>query len=260
MTTILNNAIIHIKYNYGVTIMNTIKITDKRTTLMVAHRGLSGIERENTNSAFVAAGNRSYFGIECDVHRTLDGKFVIFHDDKTARVAIDNMVVEESTFETLRSLRLTDKDGERGRTDLLIPSLEEYISICKKYEKVAVLELKNDFEEADISRICDIIEDLGHFNNTIFISFSYDNMVKLKSIRPDAKAQYLTSSFGDDLIEKLLAYRLDLDIYYKALTAENISLCHSNEIKVNCWTVDDKEIAERLINWGVDYITSNILE
>ena len=38
--------------------MNTIKF-DKKNALVVAHRGLSGIERENTNAAFVAAGNRS---------------------------------------------------------------------------------------------------------------------------------------------------------------------------------------------------------
>ena len=50
---------------------------------MIAHRGLSGIELENTNSAFVAAGNRSYFGIETDVHITADGQFVIIHDDNT---------------------------------------------------------------------------------------------------------------------------------------------------------------------------------
>ena len=43
--------------------MNTIKI-DSKQAKMVAHRGLSGIERENTNPAFVAAGNRSYFGID----------------------------------------------------------------------------------------------------------------------------------------------------------------------------------------------------
>ena len=30
-------------------------------TRMIAHRGLSGIERENTCAAFVAAGNRSYY-------------------------------------------------------------------------------------------------------------------------------------------------------------------------------------------------------
>ena len=108
--------------------MDTIRIDDKKSTLMVAHRGLSGIERENTCSAFVAAGNRSYFGIECDVHRTADGRYVIIHDDNTERVAMDRLEVESSTYETLRSLRLTDKNGERGRIDLRIPSLEEYIS------------------------------------------------------------------------------------------------------------------------------------
>ena len=90
--------------------MNTIKV-NKKNCLFVAHRGCSGIEKENTNAAFVAAGNRSYFGIETDIHQTIDGKYVLFHDDTTKRVAIDNMVVEESTYETLRNLILTDKDG-----------------------------------------------------------------------------------------------------------------------------------------------------
>ena len=44
---------------------------------MVAHRGLSGIEKENTCSAFVAACNRAtYFAVETDVHRPVDGQFV----------------------------------------------------------------------------------------------------------------------------------------------------------------------------------------
>lgn len=42
--------------------MNTIKINSKATKV-IAHRGMSGIERENTAAAFVAAGNRGYFGI-----------------------------------------------------------------------------------------------------------------------------------------------------------------------------------------------------
>ena len=59
--------------------MDTIKIENK-TVKMVAHRGLSGIEKENTCSAFVAACNRAtYFAVETDVHRTVDGQFVIFH-------------------------------------------------------------------------------------------------------------------------------------------------------------------------------------
>ena len=94
--------------------MDTIHI-DSRGVKMVAHRGVSGLEKENTASAFVAAGNRSYFGIETDVHRTLDGHFVCIHDDTTGRVAIDNLKIEESTFDTLRALLLCDKDGAKGR-------------------------------------------------------------------------------------------------------------------------------------------------
>ena len=128
--------------------MNTIKITAENKPLMVAHRGCSGLERENTNAAFVAAGNRSYFGIETDVHKTLDGKYIIIHDDTTGRVAVDDMVVEKSTFDTLRRLVLRNKATHvKDRSDLLLPSLAEYIGICKYYEKEAVLELKNAFEE-----------------------------------------------------------------------------------------------------------------
>ena len=55
---------------------NTIKIADHGNTKMVAHRGVSGLETENTCAAFIAAGNRTYFGVETDIYRTADGKFV----------------------------------------------------------------------------------------------------------------------------------------------------------------------------------------
>lgn len=39
--------------------MNTISI-DSKNVQIIAHRGVSGLEMENTAAAFVAAGNRSY--------------------------------------------------------------------------------------------------------------------------------------------------------------------------------------------------------
>lgn len=94
--------------------MDTIKLNSGRVK-MIAHRGLSGLEQENTCAAFVAAGNRAkYFGIETDVHRTADGRFLVFHDDDTARVGLDRLVLEQSTFQSLRSLQLTDLDGVRA--------------------------------------------------------------------------------------------------------------------------------------------------
>ena len=66
--------------------MDTIKVNNTRVK-MIAHRGLSGLEKENTCPAFVAAGNRSYFGIETDIHITKDGQYVIIHDESPKRVS-----------------------------------------------------------------------------------------------------------------------------------------------------------------------------
>lgn len=227
---------------------------------MIAHRGVSGLERENTNSAFVAAGSRSYFGIETDIHRTADGKFVLIHDDTTGRVAVDDLAVEKSTFDTLRSLILTDRDGLKGRSDLRIPTLSEYININKKYGKVGVLELKNAMDEADISRICGEIEELGYMNGVIFISFSYENLVCLRKRYPKQTAQFLTGEYDNQLIARLREYDLGLDICFNALNAQNTAALKEAGITINCWTVDDPDRAAELIGWGVDMITSNILE
>ena len=212
--------------------MNTIKLEAAKKPLMVAHRGCSGLERENTNAAFVAAGNRSYWGIETDIHKTVDGKYIVIHDDNTKRVTGDNIVVEEATFDTLRRLTVFNKPSDKkDRSDLCLPSLEEYIEICKKYEKQAVLELKNAFAEEDIYEICDIIEGLGYLDRVTFISFCYDNMVYLRRKHPTVSAQFLISKFENDLIDRLEAIHVDLDIYYKALTAENIALCTKRALR-----------------------------
>lgn len=239
--------------------MDTIHI-DRKGAVMVAHRGVSGLEKENTASAFVAAGNRSYFGIETDVHRTLDGEFVVIHDDNTARVAIDNLEVEKSTFETLRALRLCDTDGEKGRADLRIPTLREYVRICKKYGKVGVLELKNRFPTEDIRRIVGLLEEEEYLGHMILISFSLENLIDLRVILPEQPAQLLVSRYSEDLLDTLRRYHLDLDIHYKALTPEIVKAFKAAGIVINCWTVDDPDAARELIEWGVDQITSNILE
>lgn len=240
--------------------MNTIKINGGRVK-MIAHRGLSGLERENTCSAFVAAGNRAgYFGIETDVHKTKDGQFVVFHDDNTARVGIDALTVEESTLETLRRLRLTDIDGQRGRADLMIPTLEEYIGICKKYEKTCIIELKNEFRAADVYKIVAMVEKAGYLEKTVFISFQLKNLMYLRRRYPNIPAQYLLDDWDGSSLEKLKKYGLGLDIRYTSLSREIVEQVHSIGQEVNCWTVNDSADGEKLIEMGVDYITTNILE
>ena len=117
--------------------MKAVKIKKGRCK-MIAHRGLCGLEKENTCSAFVAAAMHNYYGIETDVHVTKDGKFILCHDDDLKRVAGKDLIIEETDFAKLRKVTLFDTDGKTRRADLVLPTMEEYFSICKKYKKIAV--------------------------------------------------------------------------------------------------------------------------
>lgn len=238
--------------------INTLKINTGKTKI-IAHRGLSGIECENTCAAFVAAANRSYMGIETDVHITADGKFVLIHDGTTKRVSKSDLNVEESSFDELRAQRLIRPDGYT-RGDYIIPTLEEYIEICRRYEKQAVLELKERFKREDIEKIVKVIRKTGGMDNVIFISFKYGNLADLREILPKQSLQYLVRELDEDTLKKIQKLGLDIDIKYTALNKENVRLLHSKGIKINCWVCDNKKEAERLVKMGVDYITTNILE
>ena len=239
--------------------MNTIQLPFPKPH-MIAHRGLSGLEVENTCSAFVAAGNRGFFGIETDVHITSDGQCIIIHDDTTGRVANKNLPVEKTPYAALRELKLKDRFEKPARKDLALPSLTEYSQICKKYEKTSVLELKNPMEKQSIERVIDCVRNVGWLENTIFISFDLNNLLCLRSYLPEQKAQYLTEKPIKELPDLLAYHHLDLDIRYRSLTKELAQAVHEKGREINVWTVNTIRSARRMIQMGVDYITTNILE
>lgn len=239
--------------------MDTIKF-DKKNTLVIAHRGLSGLEKENTNSAFVAAGNRSYYGIETDIHKTKDGHFVINHDGDFKRVANEEIVIENSTLEEIQNVVLYDIDNQKTRIDLRPTTLQNYVSICKKYEKHSIIELKSNFTDEDIAKIIKIVENCEQLENTTFISFSYENLLKVRKILPNQSAQYLFWKLTDEEIARLVKDKIDADVWCVELTEEQIKKAHKAGLKVNCWTVNEKENGEKFASWGIDFITSNILE
>ena len=240
---------------------NTIKLESKGHTQMIAHRGMCGLEPENTHAAFVAAGNRSFYGIEADVHKTADGKFIIMHDGNTLRMSGDDIEIAKATYETLRSLRLKQKDGKRGRTDLRIPSMEEYLEICKYYGKKAILELKDEFTAEDIEEIIRVGETLAYMEHIVFISFKMKNLLLLRERRPEQTVQYLVDYDIDDaLLQELADRNMGLDMRDERYTEEILRKCQEKGVETNAWTVNDPDMARKLIDWGIDYITSNILE
>ena len=229
-------------------------------TKMIAHRGLSAIEVENTDRAFIAAAERSYYGIEADVRRTADGRYVMCHDSDLKKLCGVDMIVEESTLEELLAVELYDLHGKKNPEVGSISTLESYISICKEYDKRAILEFKGDFDKEQIGEIIGIIGELGYLDMTTFISFDYDELLAVREILPDSKVTYLFSQMKDIDLDLLKSDKIDVGINHTWLTRADVEKIHEAGLTVNCWTVDTRFRAMQLVSWGVDYITSNIIE
>ena len=106
------------------------------------------------------------------------------------------------------------------------------------------------------------IRKMDYIENVIFISFDKENCINLRNELPKNNIQWLIGNkeITEDIIKVLSHNKLDIDIYYKQLTKSIVDMLHSHGIKVNCWTCDDKNEAEQLVEFGVDFITTNILE
>lgn len=255
--------------------MDTIKI-DKRGTQMVAHAGLMGMEAANTLAGVIAAGNRSYWGIEVDARVTGDGEIVLIHNGNLKDVSGVDMEVGTHTLEELQRVTLYDHrhfygmesygitgaTGEK-RSDLRVPAIGEYIRLCKKYGKVAVVELKSEMTAENIAYIIRQFREQDYMEGVVFISFMWDSLEEVRRQAPECPVQYLTDEktvFADEFLDKVAEAGFDLDIHIFTTTKKVVERIHARGIKVNVWTCDWPDRAAELVEWGVDYITSDILE
>lgn len=239
--------------------METIKL-EKNNVLMIAHRGLCGFERENTIPAFVAAGNHSYYGCECDIHKTKDGQYVVIHDSDTMRVAGTSLIVENATLEEIKQVELLGLFEGVKQTSLRIPTLQEYILCCKRYNKKCIIEFKGEFEKNDVFEVIEIIKDLDYLSECIFISFYFNNLVYVLEYNQTLPCQLLLTELFPEAIDAIQKYRMDIDINFHNITKEQVEFIHSLGLKVNVWTVNTLEDGKRMVEYGVDFITTNILE
>lgn len=239
--------------------MNTKKI-DNKSTLMIAHRGLSGLETENTMPAFIAACNRSYWGCECDIHFTKDHKMVVCHDGHIRRVSKYHDNIANHTYKSLNSKCLNDPFTKEPRDYYHVPLLTDLLDCIKKYEKKLVIELKDHWNESEIKEFHDLLKEKEMLDNVVVISFLMDDLLKLRKIDKDLPIQFLIGSSYQEHLETCFANNFGLDINHLSLSKELIDLFHSHNLPVNAWTVNDPEKAKQYVEWGIDYITTNIVE
>jgi len=108
-----------------------------RKIKVLAHRGYRAKYPENTLLSFKKGFEYGADGLECDVQKTKDGKYVIIHDETVDRTAKDKKkgVVLEMTLKKLKSVDLGKKQT--------IPELHEFLASIPE-GKYVNMELKDE--------------------------------------------------------------------------------------------------------------------
>jgi glycerophosphoryl diester phosphodiesterase len=68
---------------------------------IIAHRG-GTFGKENSLETIIASAKMGAYAVECDIRKTIDGVYVIYHDDDLSRLAGVPAKVSESTYEQMQ--------------------------------------------------------------------------------------------------------------------------------------------------------------
>ena len=236
-------------------------LQDKGKTQLISHSGYKGgVQWPNTCAAFIISGTKEYYGIETDMHETKDGRFILRHNIDVPNNDGDMINIPETDFAELRKIRMIDRDGETVREDYFLPSLEEYIHICRAYDKQAILELKSVRDIANLANVVAIVRKMDWYERTTFISFNRDYLLFIREKYPDTSAWLLSGVGDDETLDFIIKHRLGANLQFKCVTKEKVDKLHAHGLPVGTYTVNKLDLAETLISWGVDYITTDIIE
>jgi glycerophosphoryl diester phosphodiesterase len=222
-----------------------------RKVQIVAHRGASKAERENTLAAFERARAMGAHAVELDVRRTTDGHLVVHHDPRLA----DGRVIAEC-----------------HRHDLPdhVPGLDAALDACAGMW--VNVEIKNDDSEPDFDATDSIADDTmrvllarDEHERWLISSFRIETVDRCRTIadalHPPApiRTAWLTMVVGEDT-PALLVERGHVAVHpcVKLLSRDAIAACHAAGVEVNTWTCDDPERMAELIEWGIDGICTNV--
>lgn len=233
-----------------------------RTMKVWAHRGASGHAPENTLPAFELAYKLKADGVELDVQLSKDGVPVVIHDERIDRVSDGKGWVKDYTLEELRQYNYNKSFPAYGR--VMIPTLTEVYDFLRDTDMTINLELKNSeiFYEDLEEKVLKLAEKNKISDRIIYSSFNHYSMRKIKQLRPEARIAFLYSNGILDIAEyadKYHAYAVHPSC--KNLEYPNIvEACHSKNIRVHAWTVNERADFERMNELGVDAVITNYVE
>lgn len=256
------------------------------------HRGCRGLMPENTLPAFQKALELNVNTLELDLAVSKDKNLVVSHepyfrsglskgpdgnpikkeDEKNHNIyQMDYEQVKLYDVGTLADTKYPERENIKTFKPLLsqvVSKAEQYAFTMKKKVPDFNIEIKRDPEqdgifhpsgEEFVKLVLNEVKTLDIFQNTVIQSFDLESLQMVKALEPRLRTALLIAnqkSVADNLSE--LGFKPDIySCYFKLLKPEDITYCHSKNIKVIPWTVNSNEDIKDMLELGVDGIISD---
>lgn len=228
----------------------------------VMHKGGAGGITENTvfnaRNSYNADPNISF---EFDIQSTAtDGKFIIWHDDRTQTMLDKDIEVQTSTYDDLRALRFKGLAGT-PYADMPMSSLEDWCEFLAQVNRPFYPEIKRYQTLDQVTQMVNIVKSYGLSKLATWENGSLDVLKHVRSIDPDVGVGYLDfypdGQNLDNAIKAMqemgngcLIWQIDrLD------NKENVQKIHDAGVRVCGWTASENTAYLKARGIGLTTIT-----
>lgn len=232
----------------------------------VAHRLAGKMAPENTMAALRACPTYGFQAVETDAVLSKDKVLMLFHDKTFGRTVKNPGNVSDYTVKELQAMDAgswfsSEYAGEP------IATMEEAVRFCQAHNLWMNIEIKPipGFETETATAVSEAVRDL--YKNVeraqwpLLSSFQVKSLEEALRCAPDINRGLLLEGIPQDwlsLAERLQVKTINPD--WQSTTKEFIDAAHAHHYGVMCYTVDEKDVADKLFGWGVDAICTNRLD
>lgn len=214
-----------------------------RRPSVIAHRGASGYEYENSRAAFRRAVSLDVDGVELDIHTTRDGAFVVHHDAEIPGAG------------PIAQLSLAEMRGARLRNGETVPVLSEILDLVGQRE--VWIEVKYLPATSDAA----LIEVLARGPAPVrYGVHSFDHRIvrRLGEQAPRLQRGVLLSAYLNDPVATMRSAGATV-LWQEGsqIDQELVNLVHNAGGAIIAWTVNEVGDLQRLARLGVDGLCGN---
>lgn len=228
---------------------------------ILGHRGFSAKYPENTLLAFRKAFETSSDGIEFDVRLTGDGVPVVLHDATLERTTTGEGRLSSWPYEHISKLNAAILQPEQAPQS--IPTLASVLNLGASLHPTGVFNIELKVDDSDWKTLADEVISVLRKHpldmRVILSSFHHECIAYLKNNYPNYAVGLLFESDSPDpwaLAKHLDVFSVHLD--HRFIHRELVSACHSANIRVAAWTVDEETDIARVLRSSVDFVISNV--